>query len=70
MARPMDGPADSGAAPRASTQAALARPELLTVLALVGATAGWGVGIDRLTMFMTDCCNIKEVLPFPAMKPE
>lgn len=33
-------------------------------------TAGWGVGIDRLTMFMTDCCNIKEVLPFPAMKPE
>lgn len=44
MARPMDGPADSGAAPRASTQAAPARPELLTVLALVGATAGWGVG--------------------------
>jgi len=33
-------------------------------------TAGWGIGIDRLTMFMTDCNNIKEVLPFPAMKPE
>jgi len=33
-------------------------------------TAGWGLGIDRLTMFLTDSCNIKEVLFFPAMKPE
>jgi len=33
-------------------------------------TGGWGVGIDRLTMFMTDAANIKEVLLFPAMKPE
>lgn len=33
-------------------------------------TGGWGVGIDRLTMFLTDCNNIKEVLLFPAMKPE
>lgn len=33
-------------------------------------TGGWGVGIDRLTMFMTNCNNIKEVLLFPAMKPE
>lgn len=33
-------------------------------------TAGWGVGLDRLTMFLTDACNIKEVLLFPAMKPE
>lgn len=32
-------------------------------------TAGWGLGIDRLTMFLTDKCNIKEVLLFPAMKP-
>ena len=33
-------------------------------------TGGWGLGIDRLTMFLTDSNNIKEVLPFPAMKPE
>lgn len=32
-------------------------------------TAGWGMGIDRLTMFLTDQQNIKEVLLFPAMKP-
>ncbi|KAL6080031.1 Lysine--tRNA ligase [Balamuthia mandrillaris] len=33
-------------------------------------TAGWGMGIDRMTMFLTDNINIKEVLLFPAMKPE
>ena len=33
-------------------------------------TAGWGLGIDRLTMFLTDANTIKEVLLFPAMKPE
>ncbi|XP_043275690.1 lysine--tRNA ligase isoform X2 [Venturia canescens] len=33
-------------------------------------TAGWGLGIDRLTMFLTDSNNIKEVLLFPAMKPD
>lgn len=33
-------------------------------------TAGWGLGVDRLTMFLTDSNNIKEVLFFPAMKPE
>ena len=33
-------------------------------------TGGWGLGIDRLTMFLTDSNNIKEVLLFPAMKPE
>uniref|UniRef100_A0A8D0G580 Aminoacyl-transfer RNA synthetases class-II family profile domain-containing protein n=1 Tax=Sphenodon punctatus TaxID=8508 RepID=A0A8D0G580_SPHPU len=32
-------------------------------------TAGWGMGIDRLAMFLTDSNNIKEVLLFPAMKP-
>jgi len=32
-------------------------------------TAGWGLGIDRLTMFLTNKWNIKEVLLFPAMKP-
>jgi len=32
-------------------------------------TAGWGIGIDRLTMFLTNKWNIKEVLLFPAMKP-
>lgn len=33
-------------------------------------TAGWGLGIDRLTMLLTDNINIQEVLCFPAMKPE
>ncbi len=33
-------------------------------------TAGWGMGIDRLTMLLTDKNNIKEVLLFPAMKPD
>eukprot|EP00753_Platysulcus_tardus_P018541 PLAT6907.1.p2 GENE.PLAT6907.1~~PLAT6907.1.p2 ORF type:complete len:630 (+),score=336.91 PLAT6907.1:98-1987(+) len=33
-------------------------------------TAGWGLGIDRLTMFLTNTQNIKEVLLFPAMKPD
>ena len=32
-------------------------------------TGGWGLGIDRLTMFLTDNNNIKEVLLYPAMKP-
>jgi lysyl-tRNA synthetase, class II len=33
-------------------------------------TGGWGLGIDRLTMFLTDNNTIKEVLLFPAMKPD
>jgi len=33
-------------------------------------TAGWGIGIDRLTMLLTDTNNIKEVMLFPAMKPD
>ncbi|KAI7890097.1 lysyl-tRNA synthetase [Mucor mucedo] len=33
-------------------------------------TGGWGMGIDRMAMFLTDSNNIKEVLLFPAMKPE
>ncbi|EJD02921.1 lysine-tRNA ligase [Fomitiporia mediterranea MF3/22] len=32
-------------------------------------TGGWGLGIDRLLMFLTNSANIKEVLLFPAMKP-
>ncbi|KAL1559551.1 lysine--tRNA ligase [Salvia divinorum] len=33
-------------------------------------TGGWGLGIDRFTMLLTDSQNIKEVLLFPAMKPQ
>lgn len=33
-------------------------------------TSGIGIGIDRLTMFMTNNPSIQEVLFFPQMKPE
>ncbi|KAL4092616.1 Lysine--tRNA ligase [Phytophthora ramorum] len=33
-------------------------------------TAGWGCGVDRMTMFLSNRFNIKEVLLFPAMKPD
>ncbi len=33
-------------------------------------TGGWGIGVDRLTMLLSDTNSIKEVLLFPAMKPE
>lgn len=32
-------------------------------------TSGWGLGIDRLVMLLTDQFLIQEVLLFPAMKP-
>ncbi|KAL1858214.1 hypothetical protein VTK73DRAFT_7894 [Phialemonium thermophilum] len=33
-------------------------------------TAGFGMGIDRMIMFLTDNYSIREVLAFPTMKPE
>lgn len=33
-------------------------------------TSGIGIGIDRLTMFMTDSQTIQDVLFFPTMRPE
>ena len=32
--------------------------------------SGMGIGIDRLTMFMTDQASIQDVLFFPQMRPE
>jgi len=32
-------------------------------------TGGWGCGIDRMTMFLSDKNSIREVILFPAMKP-
>ena len=33
-------------------------------------TAGWGLGVDRLCMLLTDSITIQEVILFPAMKPK
>ena len=33
-------------------------------------TGGWGCGIDRIAMFLTNRHTIKDVLLFPTMKPE
>jgi lysyl-tRNA synthetase class 2 len=33
-------------------------------------TSGLGMGIDRLTMFMTNSQTIQDVLFFPQMRPE
>jgi lysyl-tRNA synthetase class 2 len=33
-------------------------------------TAGMGIGMDRLVMFLTNNVSIQEVLFFPQMKPK
>lgn len=33
-------------------------------------TGGWGMGIDRMCMLLSNTINIKEVILFPAMKPQ
>ena len=33
-------------------------------------TAGWGLGIDRFVMLLTNAANLKEVIIFPTLRPE
>jgi len=33
-------------------------------------TAGWGMGVDRLTAILADCASLKDTIIFPTLRPE
>ena len=57
-------------ADKGDNEAMLIDKDFLRALHSMPPTSGIGIGIDRLTMFMTGKTTIQEVLLFPQMKPE
>jgi tRNA synthetases class II (D, K and N) len=33
-------------------------------------TGGWGIGIDRVAMMLSDTSHVREVISFPLMRPK